>query len=116
LISTVKYGFLFQGQRSRWQSHRRGAPAYGQRPEQFINYLQNHDQVANQGLGLRLHRITSPGRYRAITAFLLLSPGTPMLFQARNLPHPRRSCSCRSPWRIGPMAGGAGRSLLQLCP
>ena len=83
LISTVKYGFLFQGQRSRWQSNRRGTPAYGLRPEQFINSLQNHDQVANQGLGLRLHRITSPGRYRAITAFLLLSPGTPMLFQGQ---------------------------------
>ena len=83
LISLVKHGFLLQGQRSRWQKKRRGTPAYGMRPEQFITYLQNHDQVANQGFGLRLNRLTSPGRYRAITAFLLLAPGTPMLFQGQ---------------------------------
>ena len=27
--------------------------------------------------------MTSPGRYRAMTAFLLLAPGTPMLFQGQ---------------------------------
>jgi maltooligosyltrehalose trehalohydrolase len=83
LISTTRQGFLFQGQRSRWQKKRRGTPAYGMRPEQFITYVQNHDQVANQGFGLRLNRVTSPGRYRAITAFLLLGQGTPMLFQGQ---------------------------------
>jgi maltooligosyltrehalose trehalohydrolase len=28
-------------------------------------------------------RLTSPGRYRALTAFLLLAPGTPLLFQGQ---------------------------------
>jgi maltooligosyltrehalose trehalohydrolase len=48
-----------------------------------VNFLDNHDQVANSPLGLRSHAITSPGRYRAMTALLLLSPGTPMLFQGQ---------------------------------
>jgi maltooligosyltrehalose trehalohydrolase len=52
-------------------------------PNQFVNYLQNHDQVANSLLGLRAHHKTSPGRMRALTALLLLGPATPMLFQGQ---------------------------------
>src|SRR5487761_1385676 len=31
----------------------------------------------------RLWQMTSPGRFRAATAFLLLAPGTPLLFQGQ---------------------------------
>jgi maltooligosyltrehalose trehalohydrolase len=48
-----------------------------------VTYIENHDQVANSALGRRIHGLTSPGRYRAITALLLLAPGTPMLFQGQ---------------------------------
>ncbi len=82
-ISAVKYGFLFQGQRYIWQGKQRGAPAWGLRPAQFVNYLQNHDQVANSGRGERLDRLTAPGRLRAATALLLLGPWTPLLFQGQ---------------------------------
>jgi maltooligosyltrehalose trehalohydrolase len=83
LISAVRYGYLFQGQRYRWQNKRRGKPAWGIRPEQFVNYIQNHDQIANSGRGERVQFLTSPGRLRAITALTLLAPGTPMLFQGQ---------------------------------
>ncbi len=83
LISAAKYGYLFQGQRYKWQAKRRGASALGLHPSRFVTYIQNHDQIANSGTGERLHQLTSPGRYRAITAFLLLVPGTPMLFQGQ---------------------------------
>ena len=33
--------------------------------------------------GTRLHALTSPGRWRAMTAYLLLMPGIPMLFQGQ---------------------------------
>lgn len=33
--------------------------------------------------GRRIHQLTSPGRYRAITALLLLAPQTPLLFQGQ---------------------------------
>jgi len=82
-ISMAKRGFLFQGQWFSWQRKRRGSPTQGIDPEQFINFLQNHDQVANSLRGARLHQLTSPGRYRALTALLLLGPGTPMLFQGQ---------------------------------
>jgi maltooligosyltrehalose trehalohydrolase len=82
-ISAAKQGFLFQGQRYAWQSQRRGTPATDLPPAAFVTFLQNHDQVANSALGLRVHRLASPGTYRAMTALLLLLPGTPMLFQGQ---------------------------------
>jgi maltooligosyltrehalose trehalohydrolase len=82
-ISAIKWGFLFQGQRYSWQKKRRGTPSFDLRPEQLVTFLENHDQVANSGKGLRTHLLTSPGRYKALTALLLLAPGTPMLFQGQ---------------------------------
>ena len=83
LVSALKWGYLYQGQHYSWQKQRRGTPAFGVSPATFITYIQNHDQVANSGSGLRLDRLTSPGRYRALTALLLLGPATPMLFQGQ---------------------------------
>jgi maltooligosyltrehalose trehalohydrolase len=83
-VSAAKYGFLHQGQWFRWQKHRRGTPALDLPPTSFINFIQNHDQVANSGAGKRLQLETSPGRCRALTALLLLLPQTPMLFQGQD--------------------------------
>jgi maltooligosyltrehalose trehalohydrolase len=82
-ISAVKRGYLYQGQRYAWQRQRRGTPALDLAPASFVVFVQNHDQVANAAHGERLHQLTSPGRYRAITALMLLAPGTPMLFQGQ---------------------------------
>jgi maltooligosyltrehalose trehalohydrolase len=83
LISAMKWGYLYQGQRYSWQKQRRGTPAFGLPPWAFVNFIQNHDQIANTALGLRAHFVANPGRYRALTALTLLSPGTPMLFQGQ---------------------------------
>jgi len=82
-ISAMKRGFLFQGQWYAWQNKRRGTPTTGLHPANFVNCIQNHDQVANSLRGIRLHQLTSPGSFRAMTALLLLGPGTPMLFQGQ---------------------------------
>jgi maltooligosyltrehalose trehalohydrolase len=92
LISAVKRGFLYQGQMYRWQKNPRGTPALDLAPARFVHYLQNHDQVANTGTGERLHRLTSAGRLRALTALLLLSPELPLLFQGQEMASSR-------PWR-----------------
>jgi len=80
-VSALKYGYLYQGQRFRWQGKRRGTPSYGLPRPAFVTFIQNHDQVANSARGQRVHALTSPGRWRALTALMLLGPGTPMLFQ-----------------------------------
>jgi maltooligosyltrehalose trehalohydrolase len=85
MISLVKYGFLYQGQHYSWQRKRRGTSGLGLPASAFVNYLQNHDQVANSARGERCHKLTSPGRFRALTALLLLGPGTPMLFQGQEI-------------------------------
>jgi maltooligosyltrehalose trehalohydrolase len=83
LVSAAKWGFLFQGQYYRWQQQRRGTPALDLPSAAFIHFIQNHDQVANSATGERIHRLTAPGRLRAITAVTLLGPATPMLFQGQ---------------------------------
>src|SRR5262249_32187889 len=83
LVSAAKYGFLYQGQWYSWQKQRRGTPILDLGPACTVNFIENHDQVANSGRGTRIHALTSPGRFRAMTAFLLLLPSIPMLFQGQ---------------------------------
>jgi maltooligosyltrehalose trehalohydrolase len=83
LLSAVKYGYLFQGQWYEWQKARRGHSTLGLPRASMINFIENHDQIANSARGKRLHQFTAPGQYRAMTALMLLSPGTPMLFQGQ---------------------------------
>jgi maltooligosyltrehalose trehalohydrolase len=80
-ISAAKYGFLYQGQALSWRKVLRGTPTSGTPAEAFVCFVENHDQIANTGPGDRPRFQTSPGRYRAITALLLLGPWTPLLFQ-----------------------------------
>ncbi|MGA3118711.1 MAG: alpha-amylase family glycosyl hydrolase, partial [Syntrophobacteraceae bacterium] len=44
-ISMVKYGYLYQGQRYKWQKKRRGTPGLRLAPAKFVTYIQNHDQI-----------------------------------------------------------------------
>ncbi len=83
LISAIKRGYLYQGQYYQWQGKPRGTPTTGLRPEQFIIFIQNHDQIANTAQGARIHQLTGFAVCRAMTALLLLAPNTPLLFQGQ---------------------------------
>ena len=82
-VSVAKYGFLYQGQWYRWQKQPRGTPALRLHPEHLVLFIQNHDQIANSGLGQRVNELAGAPRCRAMTAFMLLAPGTPMLFMGQ---------------------------------
>lgn len=82
-ISAAKYGYLYQGQWYSWQKQHRGEPGFDLPLASYINFIQNHDQVANSGRGLRAHQLSSLALYRAIMGLTLLMPGTPMLFQGQ---------------------------------
>jgi maltooligosyltrehalose trehalohydrolase len=82
-LAAALRGFLFQGQHYPWQGAPRGAPALDRPAEQFVCFLENHDQVANCAGGRRLVELTSPAWWRAMSALLLLGPWTPMLFQGQ---------------------------------
>lgn len=83
LVSTTRFGYLFQGQYSHSSKRWRGTPAWHVPGWRFVTFLQNHDQVANSAHGSRLPDLTSPGTYRALTTFWLLGPGTPMFFMGQ---------------------------------
>ncbi len=82
-VSAAKYGYLFQGQWYRWQKQRRGSTTFGLPRAAMINFIQNHDQIANSARGQRVREQAAPGIYKAFTALTLLMPGTPMLFQGQ---------------------------------
>jgi len=82
-VSMAKHGLLYQGQHYKWQKNPRGTPSLHLPPRHFVAFVQNHDQVANSATGERIDRLTSPGRYRAMLALLLLQPHMPMLFQGQ---------------------------------
>ena len=82
-VSLVERGFLYQGQRYLWQGKPRGSRVTDEPAAAFVFYLQNHDQVANQTYGGRLHHLAAPAAVRAMTAVLLLAPETPLLFMGQ---------------------------------
>jgi maltooligosyltrehalose trehalohydrolase len=82
-ISVAKHGYLYQGQWYVWQDTRRGTPAFDIPPRAFVNFTQNHDQIANSASGLRCVDLASLSAYRAVTALMVLLPGVPMLFQGQ---------------------------------
>jgi maltooligosyltrehalose trehalohydrolase len=82
-ISACKWGYLFQGQFSAWQMKQRGTSALDLQPSAFVNYIQNHDQIANFGHGERAHQLSGLAQFKAMTVLLLLAPQTPLLFQGQ---------------------------------
>jgi maltooligosyltrehalose trehalohydrolase len=83
LVALAKRGFLFQGQYYQWQKQPRGSWVTNESAAAFVFYLQNHDKTANLPDGRRLEHLSNPAAYRALTALLLLSPATPLLFMGQ---------------------------------
>jgi malto-oligosyltrehalose trehalohydrolase len=81
LARALAQGFDYQGETSR---HRNGAPrgeASASLPTvDFVDFLQNHDQVGNRAFGERLASLVSSEALEAVTVLLLLSPHIPILF------------------------------------
>lgn len=84
IAGTLRRGWLYEGQPSKHRGGApRGTPAAGLEPPSFVHCIQNHDQVGNRALGDRLIESVSAEAYRAMTAILLLSPYTPLLFMGQ---------------------------------
>lgn len=83
LLSCLKNGFLFQGQYYTWQEKNRGGPALDIKLQSFIIFIQNHDQIGNSPLGLRIHELTDSNNFRTMSCLMLLAPSTPMIFQGQ---------------------------------
>jgi malto-oligosyltrehalose trehalohydrolase len=73
-------GYAYQGQTSVFKDEPRGEPCSDLPPAAFVDFLQNHDQIGNRAFGERLTTLTDDRMLDLLTAILLLSPHTPLLF------------------------------------
>ncbi len=83
-VAAAKYGFLYQGQHYVWQ--KQAARHAGARPagrDALSSFCRTTTRSPTAPPGCACHALTSPGRFRAMTAYLLLMPGIPMLFQGQ---------------------------------
>ncbi|HEX2189319.1 MAG TPA: malto-oligosyltrehalose trehalohydrolase, partial [Longimicrobiaceae bacterium] len=83
VAATLRNGWFYEGQESPHTGEARGTPAEGVPLPAFVQCIQNHDQVGNRALGERLNHSISPAAYRAVSALLLLTPATPLLWMGQ---------------------------------
>ncbi len=83
IARTLRQGWFYEGQESKNLGHARGTSASGLPPRGLVHCIQNHDQVGNRAHGERLGHDVSPAAFRAMSALLLLSPYTPLLFMGQ---------------------------------
>jgi maltooligosyltrehalose trehalohydrolase len=83
LASTIRNGWLYEGQVYAPTGKPRGASAAALAAEQLVYCLQNHDQVGNRALGERLSQLVSVDAYCAASTLLLFLPMTPLLFMGQ---------------------------------
>lgn len=78
---TLAQGFAYQGEASAHRNGRpRGEPSAALPRADFVNFIQNHDQIGNRPLGERLSVLAAPEAVAAAWAVLLLQPGPPLMF------------------------------------
>ncbi|WP_433935542.1 malto-oligosyltrehalose trehalohydrolase [Sorangium cellulosum] len=83
IAATIRKGWLYEGQVSKHAGKPRGTPAEPVPPPRFVHCIQNHDQIGNRALGDRLGAAVSPAAFRTMSALLLITPYTPLLFMGQ---------------------------------
>ena len=82
LEKLLREGWFYTGQEDSY-GQTRGTKGDDLPVECFLHCISNHDLVGNRLLGDRLHSAMSIGEYRAMSALLLLSPFSPLLFMGQ---------------------------------
>jgi maltooligosyltrehalose trehalohydrolase len=80
LERALTQAYVYAGDYSAHRGRRHGAPLDDVRPEQFVVFVQNHDQVGNRLAGDRLSTMIPFEGLKLIAAATLLAPYVPMLF------------------------------------
>ncbi|HZD88636.1 MAG TPA: malto-oligosyltrehalose trehalohydrolase [Pseudolabrys sp.] len=78
---TLADGFSYQGEASPHRGGKaRGEPCRQLPRGDFVDFIQNHDQIGNRPRGERLSTLVRPEPLAAALAVLLLQPSPPMMF------------------------------------
>lgn len=80
LARSLQDSYVYTGQYSAHRKKLFGRKAEGTTHDQFVVFVQNHDQIGNRMLGDRLSRLVSVEGLKLAAASYLLSPYVPMLF------------------------------------
>lgn len=80
LSKAVRDGFVFDWKYSRYRHRHHGSSSKDRPGEQFVGFVQNHDQIANTSRGRRLASLVSPGQVKLAAVLTLCSPFLPLLF------------------------------------
>ena len=81
IVRALAEGFAYQGEASPHRGGKpRGTPSAQIPRMDFVNFLQNHDQIGNRPRGERLAVLAKPQALDAALAVLLLQPGPPLMF------------------------------------
>src|SRR6478609_1388103 len=80
LVKSIGEGFVFDGRYSRYRRRRYGNSSHDRPGEQFVGFIQNHDQVANTGRGKRLSSLVSVPQQKLAALLTVCSPFLPLLF------------------------------------
>lgn len=83
IARTIRDGWFFQGQDSRYFHGPRGSDPAGLPLGRSVCFIQNHDQVGNRAFGERLTHDVDAATYRAASALLLVIPESPLLFMGQ---------------------------------
>jgi maltooligosyltrehalose trehalohydrolase len=81
LAKALERAFVYDGIYSPHRKRTHGRPATGLPGNQFVGYLQNHDQIGNRAKGDRSSHLLTKGQLKIGAAMVLASPFIPMLFQ-----------------------------------
>jgi maltooligosyltrehalose trehalohydrolase len=80
LAHSLQHSYVYTGQFSKHRKRYFGKDPVHTSYNQFIAFVQNHDQVGNRLLGDRLTTMLSPEALKLAIATLMLSPHVPLLF------------------------------------
>lgn len=80
LAKALREGYAYSGQYSQFRRRRQGSFSEASTPKNFVNFIQNHDQVGNRAQGERLSQLVDFESLKLAAGLLMLSPFVPMLF------------------------------------
>ena len=83
LGKSIREGFVFDGQYSQYRRRRFGSSSADRPGEQFVVFIQNHDQIANACQGERLANLVSLEQQKLAAVLVVLSPYLPLLFMGQ---------------------------------
>ncbi len=80
LVKSVRDGYVFSGQPSRYRGRRHGASEPQLDPRQIVIAAQNHDQTGNRCFGERLSQLVDFESLKLAAGLVCLAPYMPLLF------------------------------------